>query len=1070
MNSVETALLENVDKSGSLFIFPTDVAASRWADHLLRLKARLQARLHRNTGNGAFNGVTVAMEKFIAWDTFKQNSIRSKVLNRKSVPAVLRKMFIAGLIRENATLCAREEEPVFTSLIQSAWAQQADSYAGWLAGFLPQLGIWFRQATGLPIAQIKEDSVLKLRNNFSGDDRDMFTLALRYTQFLEKNGLFEPVWETPPFEDTGMECFIFFPESLSDFGEYRELLAASCHVKTIQADSGSFAADNVNFAADSEARDSAPFKEGAPSREGDVFFYTNARSEITEAALYIIALHENQNVPWDGISVSIPDTGNYGPYVFREFDNRNIPYVKQSGKPLASYPGGQLFAAIAGCSSEDFSFASITALLSNRHLPWKEEEKIQALIQFGIDNNCICSWTEEASSLEGVPSKEDGGKEKKIKGINPSVPHSFGHVRASTAATSLRSSINVWEDAFENHADNYAWLYTFFKKLTLMINAMRYADSFSAIRKHYFAFRASFFDMEKCLDETDLVLSRCITELGYLVEIENSYPDARVPDPYAFFTDYLEEISYLAQQSSSGVAILPYRTAAPAPFDCHIILGANQDSLSAVFSFLSFLPRSKREKLGIGDNDASQAFITLHRFNSRLPAAFFCSEQTFSNYAIPHSALKAEIKPRQRYRDDPELGAKFAPDLYHEESRLYTSLHFPGQGQEGLPAPSKIHSNQKQGFSEWLIRRKCANTEGNTASDSETSHPLVEHIRNRFLYKGNDKELEGKYGISSSSLELYFKCPLQFIFSRVLKLKNVEIETSLMANETAGIVYHKIINLFLEELKEKGEVIAPPFLEGGLSYILPKSYSDKLKEKTDIVFNSFPFLSDEDNKPAMSMLTARLLRAEKELFFTQLENFLIKFISFFSGFSVVASEGKYTLNKKFYYLNGYIDCILENKREGSENQGSLVIVDFKTKYMPALQDCIDLEELTDFQLPMYIRLAENEFGKKAGTALFFSILDAVPQVLFGVIQDVINGEVIPWKEQNRIMHGSGEYERIMGEFDKKAEQFAAEIFNGNFAFSPSHWELCQKCGYNRVCRTLYKVFQGEKQWTQTKKK
>ncbi len=250
--------------------------------------------------------------------------------------------------------------------------------------------------------------------------------------------------------------------------------------------------------------------------------------------------------------------------------------------------------------------------------------------------------------------------------------------------------------------------------------------------------------------------------------------------------------------------------------------------------------------------------------------------------------------------------------------------------------------------------------------------------------------------------------------------------------------------------------------------MLPKSYWDILTEKTDIVFNSFPYLSgEEDDKPAMSMLTARLLRAEKELFFARLENFLVKFISFFAGFSVAASEGGYTLNKESYYLNGYIDCILE---KGSGDQGSLVIVDFKTKYMPDLSDCIGLEGLANFQLPMYIRLAENEFGKPAGAALFFSIVDARPKVLFGVIEDAISGEIIPGKEGDRITHGSDEYERIMGEFDRKAEQFAAEIINGTFAFSPSHWELCHECGYNKVCRTLYKIFQGEKQWNQTKKK
>jgi hypothetical protein len=89
-NIVDTTLLENIDKPASLFVFPTNVAASRWAARLLRLRG----------------GGTVAMEKFIAWDTFKQNSIRSKVKDRQSVPAVLRKMFISALIRETPN-CAR---------------------------------------------------------------------------------------------------------------------------------------------------------------------------------------------------------------------------------------------------------------------------------------------------------------------------------------------------------------------------------------------------------------------------------------------------------------------------------------------------------------------------------------------------------------------------------------------------------------------------------------------------------------------------------------------------------------------------------------------------------------------------------------------------------------------------------------------------------------------------------------------------------------------------------------------------------------------------------------------------
>ncbi|MDR2717148.1 MAG: PD-(D/E)XK nuclease family protein [Treponema sp.] len=981
MNSVGTVLLENIDKPASLFVFPTNVAASRWADRLLRLRRQLNA------------GCTIAMEKFIAWDTFKQNSIRSKMKDRQSVPAVLRKMFVSALIRENAELCGEGKTPVFSSLIRAEWARQADadSFAGWLTEMLPQLGAWFRQAAGLPIAQIQEaaakGAATHRAQGFTGDDSDLFTLALRYAQFLAQHGLFEPAWETPPFEDMGKECFIFFPESLSDFSEYRELLAASGHVKTISA-------------GDAETE----------QKPCDIFFYANSRGEITEAALYILALHKNQNIPWDSISVSIPDNEDYGPYLLREFTNRNIPCIKQSGKPLVLYPAGQFFTALAGCTSADFSFASVKELLLNQHLPWKDNDSIQALIEFGIKNNCITSWTEE----------KDGGE----------------------------IAVNVWEDAF---AHPFGGIKTqtrrFFEDLKQRVNALCRAASFAEIRKQYFAFREHFFDMEKILSETDIVLSRCISELTYLVEIEKSFPDVRVPNHYAFFTGYLREVTYLAQQSSSGVAILPYRTAAPAPFDCHIILGASQSSLSAVFSPLAFLPKSKREKWGITDNDASLTFIKLHRLNSRLPTAFFCSEQTFSGYTIPHSALNAPAKPRQRYGgaceggDDPQFSAQFAADLYRDESNFYASLQSAAQTETAIPP--ELHQNQKQGFEKWQSRRQYANDTNNIVTPD---HPLLRTIRDRFCYS---KEYKDKFSVSSSSLAPYFQCPLIWIFSRVLHLENVEAETGLMASNISGDVYHAVLNLFLNEIKQTGDVIATPIISGDEkkpALQLPEYYSKLLAEKIETVFESFPRLPAGEYQ-IMSMLTARLLRAQKPLFFSRLKDFLAEFIFYFAGFKVIATEENYSLPKDNYFLNGRIDCILEDTRGDSPHNNSLAIVDFKTKYKVE-------EGLVNFQLPLYLRLAEDKYKKDVHIASFFSIIDTKPLVLFGDLEGKKN-------ENDCIMHGSGRYNEIMNEFDQNAERFAQEISSGAFSLSPPHPEQCQDCEYNKVCRTLYRVYQGK---------
>jgi hypothetical protein len=166
----------------------------------------------------------------------------------------------------------------------------------------------------------------------------------------------------------------------------------------------------------------------------------------------------------------------------------------------------------------------------------------------------------------------------------------------------------------------------------------------------------------------------------------------------------------------------------------------------------------------------------------------------------------------------------------------------------------------------------------------------------------------------------------------VLNADDAAIETGLMAGAVAGDVYHAVLNLFLDELKKTGDPVAAPLYSGAEHKpvpLLPKAYSSLLAEKTNAVFDSFPRLPHSDYQE-MSMLTARLLRAEKSLFFSRLEDLLAEFISCFAGFRVIASEESYTSLKGGYFLNGRIDCMLEDIRGGaaSDRQNPLVIVDF----------------------------------------------------------------------------------------------------------------------------------------------
>ncbi|MDR1635975.1 MAG: PD-(D/E)XK nuclease family protein [Treponema sp.] len=1059
-NPVDRILLENCGKAGALFVFPTDVALHRWADRLLRLRG----------------GGTVAMEQFTAWDSFKQESIRSRMQDKKSIPSLLRKIFTSRLLEENAEAVKRGGlgAAIFRSLVPPEYSSSASSFAPWLSQVLPQLGSWFEKVSGKPAAALtEEDSGSPAFAD--GDDRDICVLAARYKKFLDENRLFEPAWEKPPFDDSGRDCFIFFPECLSDYCEYRGLLEKAERVTMV------------------------PLAESGAARPFKTYFHTNARSEITEAALYIRNLAEGEQVPWDSIVVCVPDTEDYEPYVLREFANRSIPAVRRAGKPLSSYPAGRLFPALLDCRRRSFSFEAVSNLLLNSHLPWKYRGIIDQLVDFGLRNNCLCSWVE-------------GGKRE-----------------------------DVWLDAFASPSGRREVLAAnFYRELKTSVEKLCGASSFAEIRKFYFTFREQFLDIAECLPETDTILSRCISELLRLGEIEASFPGVSAPEPYRFFVEHLDETRYLPQEDSPGVSILPYRTAAPAPFDCHIVLGASQENLSEVFPRLAFLPRLKKEKLGLKDIDASKVFIDLHKLNSERPAVFFCSQESFSGFAIPHAALELSGKARIRY-GDLEPGA-FAPDLFDRERRFLSGPDSPaapggllhevqaegfrafmerrragpggetgaggetrrsgkeddftgGQlfadlarrrygdlepgafapdlfdrerrflsGPDNPAAPGCIlHEVQAEGFRAFMERRRAepgGETRRSGREDGFTGGPLFADLARR-RYGG--KDFGGKLRVSATAMEPYFRCAAEWLYARILRLESVRMETSLMAENIMGSLYHALLNRFFDSVREKGGVLLPPDGEA-----LPGLYRGFLASSAAEVFDSLPQLPGE-SRP-LSALTVRFLRAGKQAAVKQTELLLAALLRYFGGFRVAGSETLYTAEGENHYLTGKVDLLLIDERE--EEAGQAFIVDFKLNSLPRRADCIGRGErgLQNFQLPMYLSLAEANGCPPVHGALFFRILKAEPLVILGSIRDNLEGTEKPGRRSAMILRkqtplredgegdeGEDRFAAILDEFRGKAGQYAEEAGTGIFSVFSTGEKQCYQCAYHRICRTLYTV-------------
>jgi hypothetical protein len=496
----------------------------------------------------------------------------------------------------------------------------------------------------------------------------------------------------------------------------------------------------------------------------------------------------------------------------------------------------------------------------------------------------------------------------------------------------------------------------------------------------------------------------------------------------------------------SGVAILPYRTAAPAPFECHIVLGATQNGLSAIFPRLGFLSRAKRESLGFRDEDASEAFINLHKLNSRLPAAFFCARDTFSGHAIPHSLLNITEKPRMRYGADKAFS--FAEDLFDAEQNFCRAL----QNAKAADFPARLHQAQLQGFNAWASRENSL--PGGNGKAWKGEEALLNLIRERYA---KNEEFPGKYSVSASSLKPYYNCALQWLFQRVLNLENIRIETNLTKEDAAGSLYHSILNRFFSALKEDSSGLSP--LQNGA---LPREYDALLAKSIDSALEDLPLIFP-GKAPELSALTSRLFRARKKNIRENTETFLAAFLRYFAGYRVVESETSWKLELDSCYLNGTVDCVLEDRRENSETPGAMTIVDFKLYTLPDRGDC-DAggdEGLLNFQLPLYMTLAEEKGKKTMSAAVFFSILQAKPLALFGVIDNRETGKSEP-KEDDRILRtgDSGpdnRFQLIMQEFWEKIERYVDEIKTGNFSTISDSFMKCVSCGHHRVCRTTYRV-------------
>lgn len=912
-NLIEETLIHNIQNQNTIFVFPTQTAADLWADRATEI-----------TSVSA-----VAMERFIAWDDFKGSSIKSQQKNKKSIPSTMRKIFTAQLLSENA------KTPFFKSIINPSYAKNSSGFINWISGLLPCLAIWKKH--------FESSSAQK---NPDAEDEDLLKLYSLYSDFLNKHNLFDPAWEKPPFYPDGNHYFIFFPDILSDYAEYKNLLENSPDDIT-----------TIHLPKENQYQPS-------------VDFFDNSRTELKAVAMKIRELHIKNNIAWNQICISVPDMDSYGPYLERELELFEIPHVLRHSKPLAASGAGNFFLQAQECVNSDFSFESIKNLLLNTELPWLETQLSRDLITFGQDNNCICSFEY---------------KNKKI---------------------------DVWEESFKDkptgeNVKNYYFMLK--EKLTALVHA----KSFEEVRQRYFEFRNKYFNMDNCPVHTDRLISRCISELGALIDLERDFPECTVSSPFSFFVQQLNEASYLAQTDELGVMLLPYKTAAVAPFACHVVVDSSQSSLSVVYKQLSFLREDKRRELlgGADDPNVTDLFIQLYAINSTSGNYYFsAASKTFTGYAQSSSYLVENNCTGTKEQPVPSF---LSEDFYTKEKNF---LHDFSPNSDKLP--EEITQIEKTGFNFW---EKCY---PKGESDKTKS---IELISTQIKEK---RYVDGKIIISPTHLKSFFKCRRQWLIHYMIKLEPQENEAELLSILEMGDLYHRILELFCKSLHKLNK---PLHQENG---VITDEYKEILKQSIDIACHEDKF----------SFLSRQLLQTTNEALYVFMLNTVNAFSSFYEGYSVYKNEYSinYLIPEKNVLCNGTVDCLLKNPADGD-----CVLVDFKSSknsipknlYLKEEQTANQQkEELPDFQMPMYLYILQHmEKPIEINECCFFNIKDG--------LRTSVDLDRMP---------------SVISKMLDCIDIYAEYITQNDFTAEPQQdFTTCYGCKYRAVCRKIFTVGKSE---------
>ena len=578
------------------------------------------------------------------------------------------------------------------------------------------------------------------------------------------------------------------------------------------------------------------------------------------------------------------------------------------------------------------------------------------------------------------------------------------------------------------------------------------AKTFTEVRNGYFAFREKFLDMTLLSAEDDAVLARCVEEMNALASLEGKYSRYTPQNPYAFFTSVLDEKKYVPQRARGGVSVFPYRVAAGTPFAHHFVLDASQNQATVLYSQLPFLRQDKRLALNLLEKDASAAFFSMYSYcgYSRYSPApvpqgmllfepspaprsvhFSFAELSFSGYRIPHGyflkAEKSTIPQSNPFTNERDFLARIARDAGDTgdagDTRDADSSRTP------QAFPDRLYPAQKEGYAAW----QKANVErGFSYLDRVYGvrlPVLAERIKARQM-NGTDVR------VSQSDLKTFATCNAKWFLSRVLALEAETSDAELLDERNLGLLYHDVLKRLYEFIRET---------DGTFN----AAHIGEYRERARILAGA----ATADHAEFRGPIAAPLIEALSRRVTDGICGILERDSEILDGFIPEFLEDDISFSRDGIAYYGMIDRI---SRRPSDNLA--VLIDYKSGKVPSPSVYATGENapITDFQIPMYVFLAEESpespyHGSKIEFAWFAGIQE-------GDYRPVLNDNEIINHGKKRGMILREEFDPAMASFRDEARLFADSVKNMDFKRPEKlAWAECQICDFRKICRFTYAV-------------